>query len=262
MPRGHISGLFGSFRGCAPRWAPMALMRRRWTRSRQASRPGAPGPQGSGSATARERLRLVHRSAWRNRSENRAEGSRPCFFGGERGPIETPFDDFGPISSPDSGPFPFSKRFRKVNSRTLGPELATWQMCRQRLAGKVSCGSRGRSSGERRTSRTEAWVRFPPSAPGQGSGFSAASALLLATIAPTSWKQSSANFAQRGTLGSSRPEEMVTWHTKIAHMVDAPHPTRLVPYPCDVTRGGGPKTLRSPSGHQAKGKARDRSRGA
>src|SRR4051794_32404386 len=42
---------------------------------------------------------------------------------------------------------------------------------------------------------------------------------------------------------------MATWHTKIAHLGYAPHPTRLVPYLCDVTRGGGPKTLRSPSGH-------------
>jgi hypothetical protein len=28
-------------------------------------------------------------------------------------------------------------------------------------------------------------------------------------------------------LGSSRPE-IATWHTKIAHMGDAPHPARLV----------------------------------
>ena len=48
-----------------------------------------------------------------------------------------------------------------------------------------------------------------------------------------------------GVLGSS-PQEIATWHTKIAHLGDAPHTARLVPYLCDVTRGGGPKTLRAP----------------
>jgi DNA-binding NarL/FixJ family response regulator len=33
----------------------------------------------------------------------------------------------------------------------------------------------------------------------------------------------------------------------VAHLADAPHPARLLPYLCDVTRGGGPKTLRASS---------------
>src|SRR5215211_994355 len=36
-------------------------------------------------------------------------------------------------------------------------------------------------------------------------------------------------------------ENIATWHTKIRHMGDAPHPARLVPYLWDVTQGGGPK---------------------
>jgi hypothetical protein len=33
----------------------------------------------------------------------------------------------------------------------------------------------------------------------------------------------------------------------LSHLADAPHPATLLPYLCDVTRGGGPKTLRAPS---------------
>jgi DNA-binding NarL/FixJ family response regulator len=32
----------------------------------------------------------------------------------------------------------------------------------------------------------------------------------------------------------------------LAHLADAPHPARLLPYLCDVTRGRGPETLRAP----------------
>jgi DNA-binding NarL/FixJ family response regulator len=49
----------------------------------------------------------------------------------------------------------------------------------------------------------------------------------------------SANFAGTAFLRSS-PQEMATWHTKIAHTGDALYPARLVPYLCDnVTQGGG-----------------------
>src|SRR5215218_4548087 len=39
-----------------------------------------------------------------------------------------------------------------------------------------------------------------------------------------------------GILRSSRPE-VATWHTKIAHLGDAPHQARLIPYLCYPTRG-------------------------
>jgi hypothetical protein len=51
-----------------------------------------------------------------------------------------------------------------------------------------------------------------------------------------------------GVLRSS-PQQMATWHTKIAHLGDAPHPPRLLPYLRDVSWGGGPKTLRAPPRH-------------
>ena len=47
-------------------------------------------------------------------------------------------------------------------------KYAAWPMCWQSPSRKASCGSCGRSSGERRTSRTEAWVQIPPSALASG----------------------------------------------------------------------------------------------
>jgi DNA-binding NarL/FixJ family response regulator len=48
----------------------------------------------------------------------------------------------------------------------------------------------------------------------------------------SAWKGNSTKFAH---------ENIATWHTKIRHMGDAPHPARLLPYLWDVTQGGGPK---------------------
>src|ERR671912_3032925 len=66
--------------------------------------------------------------------------------------------------------------------------------------------------------------------------------------------------SRSGVLRSTRPE-IATWHTKIRHLGDAPHPARLVAYLCDVTRGQGPKTLRAPPPLSKGERARDRSRG-
>jgi len=49
-------------------------------------------------------------------------------------------------------------------------KYAAWPVCWQSPSRKASYGSCGRSSEDRRTSRTEAWVQIPPSALASGTG--------------------------------------------------------------------------------------------
>src|SRR5215210_2317872 len=83
---------------------------------------------------------------------------------------------------------------RLKNSHLASRKYVTWQMCWQPLPSRVLRGSCGRSSGERRTSGTEAWVQFPPSALTYRPGLRAAPALLLAPIHRSAWKGDSPKF--------------------------------------------------------------------